>query len=125
MLSRLRIPLSLLLIIPFLPAQEIHSHRAPEKLGKVSFPVSCKPAVQEQFDRGVALLHSFAYSAAEEAFRGGADADPQCALAHWGMAMASFRQLWEPALLPATISTAQKEIERAQQMGSGSARERQ
>jgi tetratricopeptide (TPR) repeat protein len=105
-------------------AQETHNHGVPEKLGKVSFPISCKPAVQEQFDRGVALLHSFAYSAAEEAFRGVAEVDPQCAMAHWGMAMAYFRQLWEPALLPGTISTAQKEIERAQQMGAGSERER-
>jgi hypothetical protein len=36
----------------------------------VSFPISCAPAVQEQFDRGVALLHSFAYTAAENAFQG-------------------------------------------------------
>jgi tetratricopeptide (TPR) repeat protein len=110
---------------PFLLAQETHNHGVPEKLGKVSFPISCKPAVQEQFDRGVALLHSFAYSAAEEAFQGVAEADPQCAMAHWGMAMAYFRQLWEPALLPATISTAQEEILRAQQIGSVSQRERQ
>jgi tetratricopeptide (TPR) repeat protein len=109
---------------PFLLAQETHNHGVPEKLGKVSFPVSCKPAVQEQFDRGVALLHSFAYSAAEEAFKGVAEEDPQCAMAHWGMAMAYFRQLWEPAVLPATISTAQKEILRAQQIGSGSEGER-
>lgn len=117
-----------LLIVPFSPfslAQETHNHGVPEKLGKVSFPVSCKPGVQEQFDRGVALLHSFAYSAAEDAFRGVAEQDPHCAMAHWGMAMAYFHQLWEPALLPATISTAQKEIERAQQIGSGSERERQ
>src|ERR1700704_4105072 len=94
---------------PFLLAQEMHNHGVPEKLGKVSFAISCKPAVQEQFDRGVALLHSFAYAAAEDAFQGVAEVDPQCAMAHWGMAMAYFRQLWEPALLPATISTAQKE----------------
>src|SRR5260370_26075688 len=106
-------------------AQETHNHGVPEKLGKVSFPVSCKPGVQEQFDRGVALLHSFAYSAAEDAFQGVAEHDPQCAMAHWGMAMAYFHQLWEPPILPATISTAQKEIERAQQIGSGSERERQ
>jgi hypothetical protein len=117
-----------LLVVPFSAfslAQETHNHGVPEKLGKVSFPVSCKPAVQEQFDRGVALLHSFAYAAAEDAFRGVAEQDPHCAMAHWGMAMAYFRQLWEPALLPATISTAQKEIEQAQEIGSGSERERQ
>lgn len=29
-----------------------------EKLGKVSFPTSCDPKVQAEFERGVAMLHS-------------------------------------------------------------------
>ena len=106
-------------LISFSSAQETHSHGAPEKLGKVSFPISCIPAVQEQFDRGVALLHSFAYTAAEDAFQGVAELDPLCAMAHWGMAMTYFHQLWDPPIAPATISTAQKEIQRAQQIGAG------
>jgi hypothetical protein len=120
-----RIFLALLFIFPCSSAQETHSHRAPEKLGKVSFPISCTPAVQEQFDRGVALLHSFAYSAADNAFQGMAKQDPQCAMARWGMAMSYFHQLWEPAIMPATISIAQKEIQQAQQIKAGSERERQ
>src|SRR5271167_1804156 len=120
-----RISLTLLFVFPFSSAQETHNHGAPEKLGKVSFSISCAPAVQEQFDRGVALLHSFAYTAAENAFRGVADLDPQCAMAHWGMAMAYFRQLWDPPIVPASISIARKEIQRAQQIGAGSERERQ
>jgi tetratricopeptide (TPR) repeat protein len=117
--------LGLLFIIPLSSAQETHSHSAPEKLGKVSFPISCVPAVQKQFDRGVALLHSFAYAAAEDAFQGVANSDPRCAMAHWGMAMAYFQQLWEPPIAPATISVAQKEIQQAQQIGTASERERQ
>jgi hypothetical protein len=35
------------------------SSRGPEQLGKVSFPTSCAPAVQAEFERAVALLHSF------------------------------------------------------------------
>jgi tetratricopeptide (TPR) repeat protein len=120
-----RIFLSLLFILPVLPAQETHSHSAPEKLGKVSFPISCTPAVQEQFDRGVALLHSFAYSAAENAFQGVGELDPRCAMAHWGMAMAYFHQLWDPPIESSTISIPQKEVQRAQQIGAGSERERQ
>jgi tetratricopeptide (TPR) repeat protein len=118
-----RIWLSLLLIAPSLSAQETHNHAAPEKLGKVSFPVSCKPAVQEEFNRGVALLHSFAYTAAEKAFQDVAAKDPQCAMAHWGIAMSYFQQLWEPPLVPATIPIAQKEIQQAQQIGKCSQRE--
>src|SRR5271157_764133 len=120
-----RIFLTLLLIFPSsLDAQEAHNHSAPEKLGQVSFPTSCLPAVQQQFDRGVALLHSFAYTAAENAFRSVAELDPRCAMAHWGIAMTYFHQLWEPPLSPAAISNAQREIQHALQIGAGSERER-
>ena len=120
-----RVLSTLLLLVPFSPAQETHIHNAPEKLGKVSFPISCAPAVQDQFNRGVALLHSFAYTAAEEAFQSVAKSDPQCAMAHWGIAMTYFHQLWEPPIGPTEIPFAQKEIQQAQQIGTGSERERQ
>jgi len=125
MSGRWQISLTLLFLFPIASAQETHNHSAPEKLGKVSFPTSCVPAVQAQFDRGVALLHSFAYADAEKAFERVAEQDPRCAMAHWGMAMAYFHQLWEPPLPPATVSKAQEEIQRAQQIGASSERERQ
>jgi len=123
----LRILLILLfsVISPFATAQEPHGHSVPEKLGTVSFPISCAPAVRIQFDRGVALLHSFAYSAAKDAFQGVAEKDPRCAMAHWGIAMTYFHQVWDPPLELATIPAAQKEIRRAQQIGAGPERERQ
>jgi hypothetical protein len=55
--------------------------------------------VQKQFKRGVALLHSFAYSAAEKAFRDAAETDPNCAMAHWGVAMTYVHQLNSRALV--------------------------
>jgi len=73
-----------------------HSHPAPEKLGSVTFATTCAAAVQPRFERAVALLHSFAYAPAEDAFREVAAADPECAIAHWGAAMAYYNQLWEP-----------------------------
>jgi tetratricopeptide (TPR) repeat protein len=115
----------LLFVFRFSLAQETHSYNAPERLGKVSFPVSCAPAVQKQFDRGVALLHSFDYVAADNAFQSVARLDPGCAMAHWGMAMAYFHQLWDPPIVPATISIAQNEIQRAQRIGAGTERERE
>ena len=120
-----RLLLILLLMFPTSPAQETHNHSVPEKLGKVSFPISCLPAVQEKFDRGVALLHSFAYAASENTFQGVAEVDPQCAMAHWGMAVTYFHQLWDPPIAATAISIAQKEIRKAQQIGTGSERERQ
>jgi tetratricopeptide (TPR) repeat protein len=64
--------------------------RATEKLGKVHFPVTCSAAAQEQFDRAVALLHSFWLDEAAKAFAAIAQADPGCAMAHWGTAMTLF-----------------------------------
>ena len=74
-------------------AQESHNHAAPEKLGAVSFPISCRQEVQQQFNRGVAFLHSFAYAAAETAFRNVITQDSRCAMAHWGIAMTYYHQL--------------------------------
>ncbi|HYL64766.1 MAG TPA: hypothetical protein VE077_19295 [Candidatus Methylomirabilis sp.] len=114
-----------LLLIPISSAQDAQSQAVPEQLGKVSFPISCSPSVQEPFNRGVALLHSFAYSAAENAFQLIAERDPHCAMAHWGMAFSHFHQLWDPPLVRETIPIAQKEIRLAQQIGAGTERERQ
>ena len=105
-------------------AQEQHDHGTPENLGTVSFPISCRSAEQIQFNRGIALLHSFAYAAAESTFRTVGQDDPSCAMAHWGVAMTYFHQLWEPPILPATVSLGKEEIERARTIGSSSERER-
>ena len=67
-----------------------NQERAPEKLGKAPFPVSCSATAQEQFDRAVALLHSFSLDEAAKAFTAIARADPGCAMAHWGTAMTLF-----------------------------------
>ncbi len=66
-----------------------------ERLGTVSFPVSCGTEVQPYFNRGVALLHDFWYAEAKTQFERIAKADPKCAMAHWGLAMSSFHQIWD------------------------------
>jgi tetratricopeptide (TPR) repeat protein len=103
-------------------AQE-HEHPVPEKLGTVKFAISCSASVQPAFERAVALLHSFAYSAAEQAFRDVIAKDPNCAMAHWGVAMTYFHQLWEPYVAPADVARGQAEIDRAKHLG-GAERER-
>lgn len=120
-----QISFSLLLLLSASRAQETHDHPAPEKLGKVNFPTSCAPAVQDQFNRAVALLHSFAYTAAASAFQAVARQDPHCAIAHWGIAMTYFHQLWSPPLAPATTAVAQQELQLARRLPSASPRERQ
>jgi len=78
-----------------LSAQEPqHRHDADEKLGTVSFSTSCAPEVQSQFERGVALLHSFEYEVADAQFEEVAKKDPRCAMAYWGQAMTLYHELW-------------------------------
>ena len=65
-----------------------HDHGSPTgPLGTVHFSTSCDRAVVQDFDHGIALLHSFWYSAAIETFTGVLKKDPSCAMAHWGIAM--------------------------------------
>jgi tetratricopeptide (TPR) repeat protein len=80
-------------------ADDEHDHQHHEdlttaQLGTVTFPVSCDPAVQRPFERGVALLHSFWYEEAQKEFQQIAAKDPNCAMAHWGLAMSLWHQLW-------------------------------
>jgi tetratricopeptide (TPR) repeat protein len=100
-----------------------HEHPVPGKLGTVKFAISCSANVQPEFERAVALLHSFAYSVAEKAFRDLIAKDPNCAMAHWGVAMTYFHQLWEPYVATTDLARGQAEIDQAKRLGS-SERER-
>lgn len=70
-----------------LPAQAGHAHDEAERLGKVHFATSCAPAVAPDFDRAVALLHSFEFGASIKAFDGILSTDSTCAMAYWGLAI--------------------------------------
>jgi len=121
----MRLFLAVAFLFPsLLAAQDQHNHPAPEKLGAVSFQTACKPDTQQQFNRAVALLHSFAYKAAEEAFHSVAEQDPQCAIAHWGIAMTHYHQLWESPLSAAGMVVGQREIAQAAMLQEASERER-
>jgi len=65
------------------------------KFGEVSFSLSCDYTVREAFDLAVSLLHSFEYDEAEKAFVKVIDADPDCAMAYWGVAMSIYHALWK------------------------------
>ena len=58
-----------------------------DQFGEVSFAQSCSFENRETFDLAVSLLHSFEYEEAEKAFVQVLDADPDCAMAYWGVAM--------------------------------------
>jgi len=95
-----------------------------ERLGTVSFSVSCAPAVQPSFNRGVALLHDFWYEEARPQFERIAKVDPTCAMAHWGIAMSGFHQIWDRPD-PATMRLGWDEMRKAQATPPATARERE
>ena len=76
-------------------AQDGHHHPydSAQKLGTVSFPISCGTAVQQPFERGVALMHSFWYGEAEKQFQALEKLHPACAMLYWGEAVSLLRQL--------------------------------
>jgi len=76
--------------------KERHAAGDLRKAGTVRFAVTCDPAVKADFERAVALLHSFFYEEARLAFEDVAARDPACAMAHWGIAMTHYHPLWTP-----------------------------
>jgi len=67
-----------------------------KSFGEVSFSLSCNYSVRETFNLAVSLLHSFEYQEAEKAFVKVLDADPECAMAYWGVAMSIYHAAWSP-----------------------------
>jgi tetratricopeptide (TPR) repeat protein len=94
-----------------------------EELGHVDFPNSCKAEAQPALLKGLALLHSFQYQESESAFKAATDLDTNCAIAHWGAAMALYHQLWD---FPGkrTLKEGLENVEEAQKLGAPTPRER-
>jgi len=106
-------------------ADEGHHHEdlTTDQLGTVHFPVSCAAEVQKPFERGVALLHSFWYEEAKTEFEQVAKDDPKCAMAHWGIAMSIWHQLWNQPDA-ATIKRGHDEVKNARSLHPKTDRER-
>lgn len=68
-------------------AAQAHEVEGKGQLGRVKFTNSCDPKVQPLLETGVAMLHSFWYSAAEKTFRDVLAQDPSCAISNWGIAV--------------------------------------
>jgi predicted hotdog family 3-hydroxylacyl-ACP dehydratase len=94
-----------------------------ERIGQVRFPISCAPAVQKPFERAVALLHSFWYLEAAKAFTQITQADPDCAIAYWGLALTNWTQIWAPPP-PAALKRGWDAVEKAKAAGAKTPRER-
>ncbi len=94
-----------------------------QQLGSVAFSTSCAPAAKPDMARGVALLHSFQYQEAREAFSEAGRQDSKCAMCHWGSAMTVYHPLWGEWPSNADFKTARQEIRRAERTGPKTRRE--
>ena len=105
-------------------AQHEHDeHLAPEKFGQVHFPTSCNAQVQPVFERGLTLLHSFAYARAAKVFEEVSAKDPGCGMAQWGIAMSYFHTIWGPPTED-EFAAGRTAAQRAAAVGAPSDRER-
>ncbi|WP_242164292.1 tetratricopeptide repeat protein [Lysobacter sp. M15] len=104
-------------------AQEQHPH-ADHLRYVVYFPVSCSEAAQSQFNRAATLLHHMTYPQARTAFEQVASTDPDCAMAHWGVAMTLFQPLWPTRPGPAELQRGWDEVQKAKALNPPTQRER-
>ena len=95
------------------------------RLGTVEFQVGCAAAVQDDFNRAMALYHSFAMPDAKAAFEAIVEADPACGMGHWGRAMVLLDNpfLWPGSLPPERLDAVSAALEDARAAGLHSARE--
>jgi len=117
--------LTILLFLLILTAHGSGQEHAIHDLGKVDFKNSCTPAVQEIFQRSVAMLHSFRYAETERSFREVLRNDPTCAIATWGIAailMANPLTGFGPS--PEWAARGQAAIEEGGKIGAKTQRER-
>ena len=95
-----------------------------EKLGKLTFPTSCDPKVQADFERGVAMLHSYWFLYARKTFESVLQRDPSCAIAQWGIALDYLGNSLAGTPTRADAQTAWEALEKARAIGAKTARER-
>jgi hypothetical protein len=105
-------------------AHEENARDAPQKLGTVRFATSCSLAVEETFNRAMAMFHSFWFDPSASAFAEVAKADPSCGMAYWGIALTRLGNpfAWPPA--EKQVVAAQQALARARSAGARTQRER-
>jgi len=105
-------------------AQE-HQHQSGEKLGTVHFATSCNKIVEKEFNRAVALLHSFQFTRAIEGFNAVLGEDPTCGIADWGIALSDWSNPFATGMKErAQLQLGRESAERGKIVGAKTDRER-
>lgn len=101
-----------------------HAGMTVAQIGKVDFETSCSAAVKDDFNRGVALLHSFWFAESRALFEGVLKTDANCAMAYWGIALTYWGNPFAGLRAPQTIAAGKAAIEKGQATGSPTPREK-
>jgi tetratricopeptide (TPR) repeat protein len=91
--------LSVIIVVTFFLLQtacDRHQQHTTHEHGIVELTISCNEQAQAEFETGLGHLHHMMYDQARPRFEAAAEADANCAMAHWGIAMTSFQPLWAP-----------------------------
>lgn len=113
-----------LMAVAVVPAQRRERLPHAQEVGTVRFATSCATAAQPTFNHAVALLHSFAFVAASDGFHTVLRADPRCAMAWWGLAVAAWGNPFAAGIKPAgQIQRGLDAVNRARLAGAQTARE--
>jgi hypothetical protein len=96
-----------------------------EKLGTVHFATSCNEVAQKEFNRAVALLHSFQFSRAIEGFNAVLGEDATCGIAYWGIALSDWSNPFAPGMKDKDqLQAGRESAERGKSVGAKTGRER-
>jgi hypothetical protein len=110
---------------PGMTQEQEHEHGSGEALGEVHFATSCNEGAQREFNRAVALLHSFQFSRAIEGFNAVLGDDPTCVVAYWGIALSDWSNPFAPGLKDAgQLQLGRENAERGKSQGAKTDRER-
>ena len=101
---------AVLLALPLQPAARADTGAT--IVEEVDFATSCSPTVQHPFKHAVWTLHSFWYPEALKDFTALTEAEPDCAIGYWGIAMSHWYPLWYPPS-PAALKAGSEAVEKA------------
>ena len=108
--------LTLTAVAGLCPAEPPQKSAVPlfEGLGKYTRTVATsKPDAQKYCDQGLMFMFAFNHDEAIRAFRRAAEIDPDCAMAYWGMALASGVNYNNPSFPPEKVKDAFEAVQKA------------
>jgi tetratricopeptide (TPR) repeat protein len=111
-----RVATLLAALVAFLPAAEPPKAPRFDGLGKHSRVVTKQAEAQTYFDQGLAFLYAFNHDEAIRSFAAASALDPDCAMAHWGVALANGSHINKPQQDGTREKAALAALERARKL---------